>query len=94
MNSVDFSHVAALARLSFSEEEQVSLREDMSVLLRLAEEIAHAEGACSCEPTDIAPLREDHPAASLSCDEILSAAPAVTEGYVTVPPVLSEVAHG
>jgi aspartyl-tRNA(Asn)/glutamyl-tRNA(Gln) amidotransferase subunit C len=87
----EVEHIANLARLQLSAEEQARFREQLSAILdyvaRLQEldtsGIPPARGSI-CENSV---LREDQPRPGLSPQELLSNAPQVEKGQFRVPPV-------
>lgn len=90
----DVEHVAALARLSFSEEEKVTLMEQLNTILAYMEELN------TLDTTSVEPLshvvalqnvfRDDQRTPSLSREEALQNAPARTDEFFRVPKVIGE----
>lgn len=89
---MDIEKIAALACLSFSEEERQALEREMEEILSFARSLPdwRAEEDGSAEEVNVRALRGDTVAPSLSRESLLAAAPARTERYITVPRVLSE----
>lgn len=88
----EVEHVAALARLSLSEEEIHMYTEQLNAILKYAEQL-NALDTDSVEPTSHAvPLfnvmREDEPRPSLSLDQVVLNAPEEEDGQFKVPAVL------
>lgn len=94
VTSNDVTHVAQLARLSFSEEEKLHLVEQLNEILRYMEQLN------TLDTTDVEPLshvielanvfREDVMRPSLPQDEILKNAPARTDEFFKVPKVIGD----
>lgn len=87
-------HVAKLARLELSEQEEAQLTEQLGAILGYVEQL-NAVDTEGVEPTAHAlpianVLRSDEPHASLSRDEVLQNAPASEAGMFRVPRILSE----
>lgn len=87
-------HVAKLARLTFSEAEELQLTRELGAILGYVEQLA-AIDTQGVEPTAHAlplsnVLRPDEPHASLSQAEVLQNAPASEQGMFRVPRILSE----
>ena len=90
----DVEHVAALARLTFSEEEKIKLMDQLNEIL------AYVEQLNGLDTNNVEPLsqvielsnvfREDKRRPSLSRDEALQNAPARTERFFKVPKVIGE----
>jgi len=93
--SFDVRHVARLARLSLSEEEERHLEADLRAILefvgRLPEPLAPLEE--SPAPAD-AGLREDVPAFGLDRGRVLDGAPEHAEGLFLVPRVIAPGGRG
>jgi aspartyl-tRNA(Asn)/glutamyl-tRNA(Gln) amidotransferase subunit C len=94
LRRADVAHVAALARLSLTEEELDHFTEQLAQVLDHAEDVASLDLA-GVRPTAHAMavvnvLRDDEPAPSLDREEVLAAAPDVEEHRFRVPPVLGE----
>ena len=88
LNVTDISHIASLARLSFSESESERICEELCELLSLADELSavdSAGGVGLCGALPLEALREDTASESLSREDILAAAPSVSNGFVAVP---------
>lgn len=88
----DVEHVAALARLAFTEEELVAFTTEMNAILALFEEL-RAVDTDGIEPavrvlrrTNV--FRGDEPAEMLTVAEALANAPDSDEGAFRVPSVL------
>jgi aspartyl-tRNA(Asn)/glutamyl-tRNA(Gln) amidotransferase subunit C len=90
----DVDHVAALARLSFTDEEKATLVAQLNQILAYMEQLNRLETG------DVEPLshvvdlsnvfRDDVLRASLPREEILKNAPAHTEKFFKVPKVISD----
>jgi aspartyl-tRNA(Asn)/glutamyl-tRNA(Gln) amidotransferase subunit C len=83
-------HVARLARLELSEDEQARMSEELSKVLDHIERIAELGDLDDVEPTShvIAvenALRADEPRPSLSAEEALASAPEADQGGFRVP---------
>lgn len=90
----DVEHVAALARLSFSDEEKARLTEELNAILRYMEQLNQLDTA-SVEPLShvidlTTAFREDEQRPSLPRDQVLSNAPAATEKFFRVPKVIGD----
>jgi aspartyl-tRNA(Asn)/glutamyl-tRNA(Gln) amidotransferase subunit C len=89
---IDIEHVAKLARLDLSEEEQVRLREQLAVILEHAAKVGEVAAddvpptASAIERTNV--LREDVPDASLKQAAALANAPDAAEGRFRVPRIV------
>ena len=94
MNPSDLTDLAALARLSLSEEERTALLPRLNALLALADSLPLPHSSAGAdEPSAVQPPRTDEPAPGLLRDALLSAAPARESGYFTVPAVGWEDRH-
>lgn len=87
-------HVAKLARLELSEQEETQLTEQLGAILGYVEQLSEVDTA-GVEPTAHAlplvnVLRPDEPRPSLSQAEVLQNAPASEQGMFRVPRILSE----
>jgi aspartyl-tRNA(Asn)/glutamyl-tRNA(Gln) amidotransferase subunit C len=90
----DVAHVAALARLSLSDEELEMFTG------QLARVIDHARDVASLDVAGVPPtahpmpvrnvLRDDEPCPGLDRDEVLAAAPDVEDGRFKVPRIVGE----
>lgn len=85
-------HIARLANLEFSEEEQERFTRQLSAIL---DHVAHLDrlDTAAVEPTshagdDASPLRDDTPQPVLANDEALANAPESGRGLFKVPRVL------
>jgi aspartyl-tRNA(Asn)/glutamyl-tRNA(Gln) amidotransferase subunit C len=85
-------HIARLANLEFSDEEQERFTRQLSAIL---DHVAHLDrlDTAAVEPTshagdDASPLRDDVPAPTLSTDEALANAPESARGLFKVPRIL------
>jgi len=90
----DVEHVAALARLSFSEEEKQKLTAQLNEILRYMEQL-HALDTANIEPlSHVIELqnvfREDVQRPSLPREEALKNAPSKTEEFFKVPKVIGD----
>jgi aspartyl-tRNA(Asn)/glutamyl-tRNA(Gln) amidotransferase subunit C len=84
-------HIAHLARLSLTPEEETRYREQLSAILDHAARLA-ALDTTSIPPTATvlplqAPLRADLPRPGLASHDVLANAPAAEEGMFRIPPV-------
>jgi len=90
----DVRHVAQLARLTFSAEEEQKLLEDLNAILRYMEQLNRLDTSAVEPLTHVLDqgnvLREDLPVPSLPRDEALRNAPARTEALFCVPKVIGE----
>ncbi|HEY9854829.1 MAG TPA: Asp-tRNA(Asn)/Glu-tRNA(Gln) amidotransferase subunit GatC [Stenomitos sp.] len=87
-------HVAKLARLELTEQEEAQLTEQLGSILGYVEQLGEVD-TTGVEPTAHAlplanVLRPDTPHASLSQAEVLQNAPAAENGMFRVPRILSE----
>ncbi len=90
----DVEHVAALARLSFSEEEKLKLTAQLNEILRYMEQLN------TLDTSNVEPLshvievqnvfREDVQRPSLPREEALKNAPSHTEEFFKVPKVIGD----
>ena len=85
-------HIARLARLRLTAEEERRYAEQLSAILDYAERLKRVDTA-DVPPTagvqDLqAPLRPDHPRPSLSRERALANAPVSSDGMFLVPPIL------
>jgi len=85
-------HIARLANLEFSDEEQERFTRQLSAIL---DHVAHLDrlDTAAVEPTshageDASPLRDDVPEPTLSTEEALANAPESARGLFKVPRVL------
>lgn len=87
-------HIAHLARLQLTPEEENRYREQLSAILDHAARLARVD-TTAVPPTATvlplhAPLRPDEPCAGLSLKRILANAPASEEDMFLIPPVFDE----
>jgi aspartyl-tRNA(Asn)/glutamyl-tRNA(Gln) amidotransferase subunit C len=90
----DVAHVARLARLSLTDGELERFTEQLGAILD------HADDVAALDTRDVPPtahpvplanvLREDIVTPSLDRDEVLAQAPAVEDGRIRVPRIISE----
>jgi aspartyl-tRNA(Asn)/glutamyl-tRNA(Gln) amidotransferase subunit C len=90
----DVEHVAALARLAFSEEEKVTLTAQLNTILQYMEQLN------TLDTRNVEPLsqvielsnvfRRDDLEPSLSREEIMKNAPARTEKFFKIPKVIGD----
>jgi aspartyl-tRNA(Asn)/glutamyl-tRNA(Gln) amidotransferase subunit C len=85
-------HIARLARLRLTAEEERRYAEQLSAILDYAERLKRVDTA-DIPPTagvqDLpAPLRQDTPRPSLPRERALANAPAIADGMFLVPPIL------
>jgi len=90
----DVEHVAALARLSFSDEEKLKLTGELNAILAYMEQL-NTLNTSSVEPlSHVIELknvfREDVRVESLSREDALKNAPAATEKFFRVPKVIGD----
>lgn len=90
----DVEHVAALAKLSFTDKEKATLVSQLNEILRYMEQL-NALDTENVEPlSHVIPtgnvLREDDPRPSLDRNEALANAPAKTEKFFRVPKVIGD----
>lgn len=88
----DVEHVAWLARLGLSEEEKARFASQLGDILEYAERVSEVDTS-DVEPTAHAielmnVMRPDEPAASLTQEEALSAAPKAEAGGFVVPKIV------
>lgn len=91
----DVEHVADLARLQLSREEQERLSGELSHILTYMEELNVVETAGIQTTTSVAVnhagmWREDDVRPSLSPDQALSNAPEAVDGLFHVPPIIRD----
>jgi aspartyl-tRNA(Asn)/glutamyl-tRNA(Gln) amidotransferase subunit C len=84
-------HIAYLARLKLTPEEETRYREQLSAILDHAARLASVD-TTSIPPTATvlplqAPLRADLPRPGLASHDVLANAPAAEEGMFRIPPV-------
>ncbi len=81
-------HVARLARLALSEEEQETMRRELSVILEHVDQVQDLDLAAVPPTTHAIPLanvlRDDEPRPSLPTDLALREAPEVADGGFSV----------
>ena len=81
--------VCALSSLSFSSAEKEELADDLFELISFVDKINSEEAPSSNAPVypheNVNVFREDIPAESLCRESLLSSAPTVSGGYITVP---------
>jgi aspartyl-tRNA(Asn)/glutamyl-tRNA(Gln) amidotransferase subunit C len=90
----DVAHVARLARLSLTDDELERFTEQLGAILD------HADDVAALDTSDVPPtahplpltnvLRDDVVTPSLDRDELLAQAPAVEDGRIRVPRIISE----
>jgi len=90
----DVEHVAALARLSFTDEEKLKLTGELNAILAYMEQL-NTLNTSSVEPlSHVIELknvfREDVRVESLSREDALKNAPAATEKFFRVPKVIGD----
>jgi aspartyl-tRNA(Asn)/glutamyl-tRNA(Gln) amidotransferase subunit C len=85
-------HIAMLARLRLTSEEEARYTEQLSAILEHAARLREADTSHVSPTATVlplrAPLRPDEPRPSISPKRILANAPKVKEGMFLVPPVL------
>jgi aspartyl-tRNA(Asn)/glutamyl-tRNA(Gln) amidotransferase subunit C len=85
-------HIAHLARLRLTPEEERRYAEQLSAILDYAERLRGVDTANVSPAAGVqdlqAPLRPDTPRPSLSRERALANAPASAEGMFLVPPIL------
>ena len=90
----DVAHVAKLARLDLTEDEQARLVVELGAVLDHAASVAALDTAGVPPTAHPLPLRNvlrlDEPAAVLDRDEVLAMAPKAEDGRFRVPPILGE----
>ncbi|MBY5163676.1 Asp-tRNA(Asn)/Glu-tRNA(Gln) amidotransferase subunit GatC [Salsipaludibacter albus] len=94
LSEAEVRHVARLARLDLSDDDVAELAPQLSQILEYAEQVGEV-AADDVEPmvhpfpvTNV--MRDDHPAASLPRDEVLSQAPDAREDRFAVPRIVAE----
>ncbi|HET7009934.1 MAG TPA: Asp-tRNA(Asn)/Glu-tRNA(Gln) amidotransferase subunit GatC [Anaerolineales bacterium] len=85
-------HIARLARLRLTPDEEQRYAEQLSAILDYAARLSRVDTS-AIPPTAgmspfAAPLRTDDPRASLARERALANAPAAEDGFFRVPPVL------
>lgn len=89
---IDIAHVARLARLELTKEELEAYRSQLGVILDHAARVQELEGTPVVEGAHNLGLesvyRDDAVRPSLDRDEVLAAAPEVSDGYFVAPPAL------
>lgn len=93
ISKVDIQHVAALAHLNLSKEEEESLARDMESIIRYSIDKLNELDTSGVEPMEHVLsiqniFREDHLIESLDREELLRNAPVKADGYFTVPKVV------
>jgi aspartyl-tRNA(Asn)/glutamyl-tRNA(Gln) amidotransferase subunit C len=90
----DVAHVARLARLSLTDGELERFTEQLGAILDHADDVAAPDTSDvppTAHPVPLANvLREDIVTPSLDRDEVLAQAPAVEDGRIRVPRIISE----
>lgn len=90
----DVEHVAALARLRFSDEEKTTLTAQLNSLLEYMEQLNRLDTRTVEPLSQVVALRnvfrEDLPAPGLSREEALREAPAATGEFFRVPKVIGD----
>ena len=90
----DVEHVAALARLSFSEEEKVKLTEQLNTILTYMEELNTLDTSAVEPLSHVIELqnvfRDDRRKPCISREEALQNAPAKSEKFFKVPKVIGD----
>ena len=85
-------HIADLARLALSDEEQALYQEQLSAILEYFERLQELDTEAIPPTATVLPLhnvmRADEPGAPFSRDDILANAPAAEDGCFKVPAVL------
>jgi aspartyl-tRNA(Asn)/glutamyl-tRNA(Gln) amidotransferase subunit C len=85
-------HIARLARLRLTDEEERRYAEQLSAILDYAERLKRVETSDVPPTTGVqelqAPLRPDTPRPSLPRERALANAPASADGMFLVPPIL------
>jgi aspartyl-tRNA(Asn)/glutamyl-tRNA(Gln) amidotransferase subunit C len=94
ISRLDVAHVARLARLSLTDDELERFTEQLGAILD------HAADVAALDTTGVPPtahplplrnvLRDDVVVASLDRDEVLAQAPAVEDGRIRVPRIISQ----
>jgi aspartyl-tRNA(Asn)/glutamyl-tRNA(Gln) amidotransferase subunit C len=90
----DVAHVARLARLRLTDAELARFTEQLGAILDHAADVAALDTTGVAPPAPPLPLRnvlrDDVVVASLDRDEVLAQAPAVEDGRIRVPRIISE----
>ena len=85
-------HIARLARLRLTAEEERRYAEQLSAILDYAERLKRVDTADVAPTAGVqdlpAPLRPDTPRPSLPRERALANAPAIVDGMFLVPPIL------
>lgn len=86
---VDVKHLAKLARIRISEEQEVRYEQQMQDIIEMVEKLPPLESRDSLvDPDHPMTLRKDVPSAPYKRDDILKNAPQVQAGCVVVPKVI------
>ncbi len=84
--NIDVSHIARLAHLSFTGEELIIMKEDMTRLVEMVAELPENDIQPGENSVDAMELRKDEVIPSgLSKEEILGNAPETEHGFFVVP---------
>ena len=88
----DVQHVARLARLGLNDEEMDQLAAELDHILDAMQALRQLDTSAIPPTAQVIPLRnvmrDDVPRPSWPVDEVLLNAPAVKDGFFSVPPVL------
>jgi len=88
----EVQHIATLARLALSDEEQALYQEQLSAILEYFERLQELDTETIAPTATVLPLRSvmraDEPRQPASREDILANAPAAEEGCFKVPAVL------
>jgi aspartyl-tRNA(Asn)/glutamyl-tRNA(Gln) amidotransferase subunit C len=88
----DVEHIAFLARLGLSEQEQQTIQEQLSGILEYMQTLAELDTSAIPPTAQVIPLRnvmrDDVVRPSLSADAVLANAPDRDGNFLRVPPVL------
>lgn len=88
----EVEHIAELARLELSPEEEARFREQLSAILDYFSQLQTVDTGDIPPTASVLPagsgLRPDVPRSGLPLDELLANAPQVTDDQFCVPPVL------
>ncbi len=90
----DVEHVAALARLRFSDEEKVRLTAQLNEILKFMEQLNRLDTSAVEPLSQVIALenvfRDDRPVPGVSRDEALRNAPSHTAEFFRVPKVIGD----
>ncbi len=83
--NIDIKHIAKLARLKITEEENSKFEKELSDIISMCEKLPEIDGVLNVDESKVMVLRADDLEPSLHRDEILKNAPQTQAGCVVVP---------